>query len=376
MYYLVDGRLIKSLGTTVKRFAEYRLDQYNRRKFGFAKGITVAEFYDQWIERKREPMVRRSALRDYRQHFNAYILPAVGKMTLSAIEPRVMERMRDELLGRGLAAKTVRNIIGASLRRMWRDARKDRLVSGDPFELLDFPAGRRLAPDPFTAAERDKLLAYVLQCEPFYYPWIRFQFETGARPGEASALTWADVSVEHCSISITKSKHMGRIDRPKTQGSWRTIEINADLMALINSARLPWHGSDDPVFYNKVHGAALNANEWARSYWSKLCSGAKVPHRKFYSTRHTSITEAVKAGANLLAIAQYHGTSVAMIERNYCGALTMATGDQTKIKPALSKLAESLVVPTGLEPGHQSFDKIKHQIIQAVEQSWKRRSTA
>ena len=33
VYYLVDGRLLKSLGTTVKRFAEHRLDQYVKGKF-------------------------------------------------------------------------------------------------------------------------------------------------------------------------------------------------------------------------------------------------------------------------------------------------------------------------------------------------------
>lgn len=373
MYYLVDGRLIKSLGTTVKRFAEHRLDQYNKRKFGFGKGIAVADYYEQWIARKKEPMVRRSALRDYRQHFTAYIVPAIGELALTAIDVSVLERLRDQLLARGLSPKTLRNIIGGSLRRMWRDARKDRLVEGNPFEGFDFPASSRLAPDPFSIEERDKLLAYALEHEPFYYPFIRFQFETGARPGETTALTWADVSIENRTVTITKSRHLGKLDRPKTLMSWRTIEVSADLLDLLTSARLPWHGDKDPVFYNKVHGAAVNANEWARSYWATLCAGAEVQHRKFYSTRHTSITTAVKAGANLLAIARYHGTSVAMIERNYCGALNMQHGDQTKIKPDIAKSLNNVMVPTGLEPAAQSIDKIKHQIIQAVEISQKRR---
>lgn len=139
MYYLVDGRVIQSLGTTVKRFAEHRLDLYVKGKFGFVKGISVADYYSQWIERKREPMIRRSAIRDYRQHFGAYILPEIGKLALTAVDVRTLEKLRDQLLGRGLSAKTVRNILGASLRRMWRDARKDQMVERNPFEALDMP---------------------------------------------------------------------------------------------------------------------------------------------------------------------------------------------------------------------------------------------
>jgi hypothetical protein len=39
--------------------------------------------------------------------------------------------------------------------------------------------------------------------------------------------------------------------------------------------------------------------------------------RKFYATRHTFISDALSQGANIKWLAEYCGTSVAMIEKHY-----------------------------------------------------------
>lgn len=371
VYYLVDGRLIKSLGTTVKRFAEHRLDQYVKGKFGFGRGITVQEYFDQWIERKTEPMVRRSAVRDYRQHFKAYILPALGKLAMTAVDMRAVENLRNKMLAQGLSVKTARNVIVGSLRALWRDALADELIDRVPFAGLRWPASDRRLPEPFTSEERGKVLAWAADHLTFYYPFVLFQFLTGCRPSESTALRWSDISLERATVAIQRSRHLRTDNRTKTAGSWRLIQVSKDLIEVLQQMRLPWHTDTDAVFYNKVSASALDANEWGRIYWRRVCEGAEVEHRKFYSTRHTSITEAVKRGDNMLAIAQYHGTSVSMIERNYCGALTM--GDQTNIKPDSAKLLNNVVVPTGLEAVAPLSDNLRQQLNQAVMDAAQRR---
>jgi hypothetical protein len=42
-----------------------------------------------------------------------------------------------------------------------------------------------------------------------------------------------------------------------------------------------------------------------------------VRPRKFYATRHTFISDALSQGANIKWLAEYCGTSVAMIEKHY-----------------------------------------------------------
>ena len=62
----------------------------------------------------------------------------------------------------------------------------------------------------------------------------------------------------------------------------------------------------------------------------------------------------MKVEKNVVAIAQYCGTSVSMIERDYCGILGLSTlnttHDQTVFKPSTSKYVENLVAGPGFEP--------------------------
>ena len=88
-----------------------------------------------------------------------------------------------------------------------------------------------------------------------------------------------------------------------------------------------------------------------RIIWPRILKALDIGQRKFYCTRHTFITEQVKRGELLKAIADYCGTSVTMIEQDYCGTLTLSDREnQTVIEPAAYKVANYLASPTGFEP--------------------------
>ena len=116
-WYLVDGNLIRSLGTTKKGLAQQRLEQYIKGKYGLRPTPTVQDYFDKWIEKKIEPLFRRSQVRDYKQHFRAYILPKFKDVRLLAIGTGELTDFRVQLLRHGLSAKTARNIIDGSFRR-------------------------------------------------------------------------------------------------------------------------------------------------------------------------------------------------------------------------------------------------------------------
>jgi hypothetical protein len=60
--------------------------------------------------------------------------------------------------------------------------------------------------------------------------------------------------------------------------------------------------------------------------------------------------EAINRGENPLAVAQYCGTSLAMIQEDYCGALGLRL-DQTKIEPQAENPLKNMVAGPGFEPG-------------------------
>ena len=64
------------------------------------------------------------------------------------------------------------------------------------------------------------------------------------------------------------------------------------------------------------------------------------------------ITEAIKCGENPLAVAQYCGTSLAMIQGDCCGTLGLQLDyDRTKIEPQAENPLQNMVAGPGFEPG-------------------------
>ena len=116
----------------------------------------------------------------------------------------------------------------------------------------------------------------------------------------------------------------------------------------------------------------MNAKKWSEHNWAAPLKALGITHRKFYATRHTFITEAIKRGENILAVAQYCGTSVTMIQKDYCGPLGLALDptavepqttpqelpnqavvepDQTIIEPQAPNYLKNMVAGPGFEPG-------------------------
>ena len=114
-------------------------------------GMTVNEYFELWIKRQQPPFVRSASARDYRQNITRNVLPVaiktadgyprpLGELRVTEITAPILLQLRDKLSSRGLALKTVRNIIDASFRAMMRDARAiDQLIDRDPFTGLVWP---------------------------------------------------------------------------------------------------------------------------------------------------------------------------------------------------------------------------------------------
>src|SRR4029077_13491801 len=165
---------------------------------------------------------------------------------------------------------------------------------------------------------------------------------------EASALKWADVNLESKEIRILKSHYMGTDSATKTTASKRPIEIDQDVVEVLKLLPSRELGIES-VFVNK-YGDPMNAKKWSEHNWKEPLETLGIRHRKFYATRHTFITEAIKRGENLLAVAQYCGTSLAMIGADSCATLGLSL-DQTVFEPLVAKALKGLVAGPGFEPG-------------------------
>jgi integrase len=66
-------------------------------------------------------------------------------------------------------------------------------------------------------------------------------------------------------------------------------------------------------------GRPIDVKVFTQWTWNPALRRLNLRPRKFYATRHTFISVALTRGWNLKALAEYCGTSVAMIERERRG---------------------------------------------------------
>ncbi|MET0500744.1 MAG: site-specific integrase [Candidatus Binatia bacterium] len=181
----------------------------------------------------------------------------------------------------------------------------------------------------------------------FFYPWVYFQFHAGARPSEASALTWADVDLERGTVSVNKSRNMGTEAATKTANSERIIPVDGRMVEILKL--LPSRDLGLQYVFVGKRGEPMS-KKWAEHNWSGPLKKLGIRHRKFYATRHTFITEMVIAGQNLKGIADYVGTSVTMIEADYCARMALTTHRTVIAQPSEKGLSHMVAGP-GFEPG-------------------------
>jgi len=142
-------------------------------------------------------------------------------------------------------------------------------------------------------------------------------FGTGTRPSELTARRWGDVDLVGGTITIRRSRVLGTDAARKTAGSARTIPVQPAVVALLRDLQLLHADADGFVFVTAKHGGPIDQSEWPKDHWRAALRATGIRPRRFYATRHTFISVALSRGVNLKWLAEYCGTSVAMIERSY-----------------------------------------------------------
>jgi len=284
-----------------------------------SEGLTVGQYYRDWIERRKPPFVRPGLHHDYVRQFRRYILPNFEDTRLVDIDLTKLDVFRASLnqVG-GLSLKSCRNIIDGTFRAMMRDARAENQHLGltDHFANLKWKRLPTSKPDPFTAEERDVILNHFRAKHGYYYPFVATLFGTGARQSEIIALRWGDIDLRAATLSISKSHYMDEDGPTKTAASERVIALGAPVIDALKPTK-PLHVTEADFVFKNREGRPINEDKWRKKYWYRALRACGVRPRKFYATRHTFISVGLSQGLNIKWLAEYCGTSVAMIEKHY-----------------------------------------------------------
>lgn len=271
--------------------------------------MTVDAWFKEWLSTYKEPKgLTAKSLGMYREKYNGYIKPRIGRMKLKDVKDTHLQKIMNEQEGMSSShAKKVRMV----MQEMFKRARQSRLIPYDPAELLELPQTRKGTRRSITEEERAAILEVAKTSRSGL--WILTLLYTGMRPGETAALTWNDVDFEHNEIHVHAAKESGSgaIKGPKTDAGVRDIPIHSQLRPLLLEAKgKPF----SPVF---VTGAGNRHNENSlRRLWTgflrelDIYMGAQVKRNKIvesvvaddlvpYCLRHTFCTDLQRAGVAL-----------------------------------------------------------------------------
>ena len=309
---------------------------------------TVAGFAVEWLAAIRTT-IRPSTHRRYEGVLRVNVLPTLGKIRLSRLQPGHLQTLYADRLDSGLSAQTVVHMHRV-VRTMLKRATQWGSVARNVADLVSPPKVPHREMITLSAEESRALLTAAQGTRLEALWWIAIG--TGLRSGEVLALRWSDIDFDSRRLHVRYTLHRQRasysLEEPKTDRSRRTISLSTSILSRLqqhrsgqNVERLaigPAWNDEDFVFTNRF-GDPLNVSNMPRQEMKPLLVKAGLSDKvRFHDLRHTAISLALASSTAPTDVMQMAGhSSVALTLSRYAHALPGAERRATEaIDAALS----------------------------------------
>lgn len=318
--FTVEGKRCAVYGSSVKECREKELqkrEQIEKEKAEKAAIPTVQEYFDTWIESKRNSKrkpVKSATLRTYRKLIKKITGQKIGKeqkkfgdMILTEIKKKTIEQLQESLLNNGLTTRTTNDSISL-LKQALNAAYYDDILEKNPADGVksvirtEAPA-RETIHRALTREETEKFLQAA--ADSWYYPLYVFLLNTGLRIGEASALAIRDVTELQINVYKTVTRtEAGYIiaEQTKTEAgrrkidtrpeAWKAFQQQRHIGEIINSGKVV--KLDNPVFTLPKGGIIRpdRVNEDIK----RICKMTDIEYFTCHAFRATFTSRCIAAG--------------------------------------------------------------------------------
>lgn len=271
---------------------------------------TVEEFGRTFIELYARPNNKPTEVKGKQDALRLYINPAMGKKRLDQVNLLDIDRLKADLLGRGLSPKTVRNALTV-LSRMLHYAVDVEILKLVP--RIKLPKQTMPDMDFLDYEEAELLLATARQHYPEWYAPLLFTLRTGMRRGEVFEMRWGDVRLEGSNphVRVARSLSWNRVTTPKN-GKARTVPLSPQTVEVLKAHR---HLRGDLVFGREdgKHMGERQSDYWLR----RICRRAGLREIGWHCLRHTFASHLVMKGAPLKHVQELLGHSTIQMTLRY-----------------------------------------------------------
>lgn len=285
--------------------------------------MTLAEYLELWQNEYLNSIAPNTA-HSYRMHCRVHIIPAIGAVKLSQLNPLIIQqfcnRLKNQNTHKQLAPKTVHNIHG-TLHRALARAVSLKYIPSNPADAvnLDLP---QTEPYELHPMEDDDITRFVEAIGNHRYRLIYLiTLFTGLREGEILGLSWDEINWDdHIlaikqQLSINRDKHEYYIRRPKNKKTRYIVVADAvmDLlreqkerqMQMRKDAGDTWKNEWNLVF-TKEDGSHLAV---ATVYGNYKRIVNKIDHgeQRFHDLRHSFASNSLENGDDIKTVQENLG---------------------------------------------------------------------
>jgi integrase len=268
---------------------------------------TLEQYLASWLDAVEHSVKPRSH-RSYASVVRLYVLPTLGKVSLSKLTAEHLQRLYGEKLKAGLSAATVRHL-HAVLHKALDAAVRLGIIQRNVADLVH-PPRRKHVEMATLSAEQARLLIKTAEGERFEALFL-LALTTGMREGELLGLQWADIDLEGGILRVERTLNVigGHLflAEPKTTQSRRRIVLprcaltalaaHRDRQLCERKALGDMWAESDLVFPNTV-GRPEDPRTFVRRKFVPLLRSAGLPRIRFHDLRHTAATLLLEEGIN------------------------------------------------------------------------------
>jgi integrase len=328
---------------------------------------TLAAAYEQWRELYAKPHLTKNTLTRYEEAWEPHVKGRHDHHLLAELvaNPLLFDEMLAEMRGRGVGNESQRKVL-IVMSSVFRAAVRWRKVSVNPVLAVPKPSGaRQRIPHPFPPIVIERIRLQMLRRTTRDATGASRQADAclvvlmayaGLRPGEALALTWADVGQR--TLAIDKAVSLGEEAATKT-GAARSaplMEQLADDLLELRRAR-GWPEDDRLVFPNRdgEHWSRSQYNNWRNRIWKpvmdKLASGTPPQPRLAkavpYDCRGSFVSLHLRSGSSPIEVARWAGHSPQVMYGHYANVIDELVGQP--VIPVAEQITEARKVVAELE---------------------------